>query len=102
MGKQQPRRYEGRLLPRPGDELVDQGLGFDLGTALDRRQLLQIFGVGAAGLGLAACVAEANPATTGSGANGGNGGNGSEIPDETAGPYPGDGSNGPDALEQSG
>src|SRR5699024_6206940 len=25
-----------------------------------------------------------------------------EIPDETAGPYPGDGSNGPDALEQSG
>ncbi len=25
-----------------------------------------------------------------------------EIPDETAGPYPGDGSNGPDALQQSG
>ena len=25
-----------------------------------------------------------------------------EIPDETAGPYPGDGSNGPDVLEQSG
>ena len=25
-----------------------------------------------------------------------------EIPDETAGPYPGDGSNGPDALEESG
>ena len=27
---------------------------------------------------------------------------GGEIPDETAGPYPGDGSNGPDVLEESG
>ena len=27
---------------------------------------------------------------------------GGEIPDETAGPYPGDGSNGPDVLEQTG
>lgn len=98
-------RYEGRPLPRPGDELVDQGLGFDLGTVVNRRRLLQMFGVGAAGLGLAACGAPATGDTasggTGSGSNG-SGVNGSEIPDETAGPYPGDGSNGPDVLEQSG
>lgn len=37
---------------------------------------------------------ETTSATTGTSAG--------EIPDETAGPYPGDGSNGPDALEQSG
>ncbi|RBL80684.1 3,4-dioxygenase subunit beta, partial [Streptomyces cavourensis] len=24
--------YEGRLLPHPQEEVVDQGLGFDLGT----------------------------------------------------------------------
>ena len=28
--------YEGRALPRPDEELVDQGLGFDVGTLLSR------------------------------------------------------------------
>lgn len=40
--------YEGRALPRPDEEVVDQGLTFDIGTRFDRRRVLQIFGVGAA------------------------------------------------------
>ena len=86
--------YEGRPLPRPDEELVDQGLGFDVATLLSRRTLLGLVGVGAATLGLAACGASTSSSggTTSAG----------EIPDETAGPFPGDGSNGPDVLEQSG
>jgi len=93
--------YEGRQLPRPRDEIVDQGLGFDLGTLHSRRRALRFLGLGAAAVGLTACGTSgtSSPATTpstdSSGATG-------EIPDETAGPYPGDGSNGPDVLEQSG
>ena len=105
------RTYEGRPLPRPDEELVDQGLPFDLVTLLSRRHALRVFGLGAAALGMAACgggsgsaassssgsstATGSATASTGTGASG-------EIPDETAGPYPGDGSNGPDVLEQSG
>ncbi|MFC7534488.1 intradiol ring-cleavage dioxygenase [Actinoplanes sp. GCM10030250] len=90
---QQPATYQGRRLPNPREEVFDQGLGFDLGTLAGRRQVLRAFGIGAVALGLAACSDS--------------GGGGSivsdgEIPNETAGPYPGDGSNGPDVLEQSG
>ncbi|MDI2032044.1 intradiol ring-cleavage dioxygenase [Saccharopolyspora sp. TS4A08] len=85
--------YRGRPLARPADEVVDQGLGFDLGTLMDRRRVLRIFGIGAAAAGLAAC---------GSQASAGNATSEGEIPEETAGPYPGDGSNGPDVLERSG
>lgn len=85
--------YEGRPLARPGEEVVDQGLGFDLGTLVGRRRVLRALGLGAVAVGLAACGSGAPAsATTSPG----------EIPDETAGPYPGDGSNGPDVLEQSG
>ena len=97
--------YQGRPLPRPGEDLEDQGLGFDLGTVLGRRQLLRAFGIGAAGWGLAACSND-NTATTGASSAPSTGASTTaatgEIPDETAGPYPGDGSNGPDVLEQSG
>ncbi|SNY61735.1 intradiol ring-cleavage dioxygenase [Paractinoplanes atraurantiacus] len=90
-------RYEGRRLPRPDEELTDQGLAFDLGTVMSRRNMLRGFGIGAAALGLAACGSkESSTATTAASTSTG------EIPDETAGPYPGDGSNGPDVLEQSG
>ncbi|MQM24851.1 intradiol ring-cleavage dioxygenase [Glycomyces albidus] len=90
--------YEGRPYARPDEELVDQGLQFDIGTLLSRRGVL-VAGAGAAALGLAAC--------TGSGDDGSNSGTASsgeltEIPQETAGPYPGDGSNGPDVLAESG
>ena len=100
--------YEGRRLPRPEEEVVDQGLAFDIGTLMDRRRVLTVFGLGASALDLAACGAGAG-ASSGSGATSSASPSSSatavateEIPDETAGPYPGDGSNGPDVLEQSG
>jgi protocatechuate 3,4-dioxygenase beta subunit len=89
--------YEGRLLPRPDEELVDQGLGFDVGTLLTRRRLLTVLGLGAASVGLAACGTGGSTSSSSSAAV-----PSGEIPDETAGPFPGDGSNGPDVLEQSG
>jgi protocatechuate 3,4-dioxygenase beta subunit len=84
--------YEGRPLPRPEEEVVDQGLGFDVVTLLSRRQALRVLGVGVGALGLAAC----------SGGTGGSSATSTEIPDETAGPFPADGSNGPDVLRRSG
>ncbi|WIV57273.1 3,4-dioxygenase subunit beta [Amycolatopsis nalaikhensis] len=87
--------YEGRPLPRPRDEVVDQGLGFDIETLLNRRRALRFLGLGAAGAVLTACGTSPTSSTSSSATS-------NEIPDETAGPYPGDGSNGPDVLEQSG
>ncbi len=96
--------YEGRVLPRPDEELVDQGLGFDVGTLLSRRRLLGLFGIGAATVGLAACGAGSSSSSSGTSSSSSSAASAAsgEIPDETAGPYPGDGSNGPDVLEQSG
>ena len=90
--------YEGRPLPRPDEEVVDQGLGFDIATPISRRQALRAFGLGAAALGLAACSGGSSTGTSTAAATAAS----AEIPDETAGPFPGDGSNGPDVLEQSG
>ncbi|WP_454261536.1 dioxygenase family protein [Pseudoxanthomonas mexicana] len=110
-------RYQGRLLDRPDDEVVDQGAGFDLRTLVSRRGILGIAGLGVGAVALAACSAVtdavASPATTRTQAPSATPSPTSaptasgalptaEIPDETAGPYPGDGSNGPDVLEQSG
>ncbi|PPH80765.1 intradiol ring-cleavage dioxygenase [Rathayibacter sp. AY1D9] len=105
--------YEGRRLDRPEEEVVDQGLPFDVGTLFSRRGVLTLVGAGAATLGLAACAtggsgsafsaaatATATPSATAT-AGAGTAVAG-EIPDETAGPYPGDGSNGVDVLERSG
>ncbi|MGS0683678.1 dioxygenase family protein [Nakamurella sp. GG22] len=108
--------YQGRPLPRPADEVVDQGLAFDVATLMGRRQMLRTIGLGAAALGLAACgggsdtgaattaAASSTAASTAAAATGSSSTSvaSAEIPDETAGPYPGDGSNGPDVLEQSG
>lgn len=107
---QHPRTYEGRLLPKQDEELVDQGLQFDLGT-LSRRTALRVLGIGGGSLALAACArstsAPATTSTTDAGSATTSTSTSSvtgltEIPDETAGPYPGDGSNGADVLEQSG
>ncbi len=112
--------YEGRLLDRADDEVVDQGAPFDIRTLVSRRSVLGLVGVGVGALALAACAPRSAPAATppASGSAGPTGATGSsgaaapgagsgdvpagEIPDEVAGPYPGDGSNGPDVLEQSG
>lgn len=88
--------YEGRALVRPGDEVVDQGIFFDLGTLVSRRSILAVLGLGAGSALLAAC---ASPTIAGSSSTGTATG---EIPDETAGPYPGDGSNGVNVLEDAG
>jgi protocatechuate 3,4-dioxygenase beta subunit len=112
------------------DELEDHDLGLsrDLPKIVERQRLarrgmLTIFGgVGVAAL--AACAtdsssssaATATDSTSGGPANGAppDGGGGAvsgdssvevadgEIPEETAGPYPGDGSNGPNVLTESG
>ncbi len=110
----------------------DRGLDYDLPRLLQRRGLLKLVaGVGLAGAGLVtlgACADElgtgttATPSADGSSAggppSGGPGGtppgggapdstqtsdtaNG-ELPEETAGPYPGDGSNGANVLTESG
>ncbi|MBL7495467.1 intradiol ring-cleavage dioxygenase [Frankia sp. CNm7] len=97
--------YEGRPLARPAEEIVDQGLGFDVGTLLSRRRILALVGLGAATAGLSAC-GSGSSAPSGASASSAVSSAASdvsgEIPEETAGPYPGDGSNGPDVLEQSG
>jgi protocatechuate 3,4-dioxygenase beta subunit len=97
-----PPSYEGRPLARPDEEVVDQGLGFDVTTLLSRRRMLRVLGLGAAAVGLAACRSGGTTSSFSASATTSGGTTSGEIPDETAGPYPGDGSNGPDVLEQSG
>lgn len=108
--------YEGRLLDRPDEEVVDQGAPFDIRTLISRRSVLSIAGLGVGAAVLAACSATASDSdTTSDSTSSGTDDSTStssdtttsttadgEIPDETAGPYPGDGSNGPDVLEESG
>jgi protocatechuate 3,4-dioxygenase beta subunit len=90
-----PRWFGNRPLPRPEEDLEDQGLSFDVGTMIERRKVLAGVGVGTLAFALAACSPTGTKGTASSSTA-------AEIPDETAGPYPGDGSNGPDVLEQSG
>jgi protocatechuate 3,4-dioxygenase beta subunit len=96
----------------------DRGLVFDLAT-LDRRRMLKLLGFGGISAGLFTIVG-CNPSgssatgTAGSsatagptaGATAGSSVAGDAtceaIPEETAGPFPGDGSNGPDVLSQTG
>jgi protocatechuate 3,4-dioxygenase beta subunit len=83
----------------------DLGLAYDL-TTLSRRRALTLF----AGVGLAAlvgCAPEEESPTTASNATTvptetDTAASCEEIPDETTGPYPGDGSNGPNVLTESG
>lgn len=108
----------------------DRGLEFDLSTLMSRRSLGVFLGAGGAAAALAACTPQgsgstastpasatesATAAATGSGTATATATAtptptltraiaecGAEIPQETAGPYPGDGSNGPNVLEASG
>lgn len=105
--------YEGRLLDRADEEVVDQGISFDIGTLVSRRSVMGLLGVGA--FALAACSAGAPGTTTTQSASAASSASATptasaaaaagaleEVPDETAGPYPGDGSNGPDILADAG
>ena len=98
----------------------DLGLTHDLPRIMARRGLLGLLGGVGAAAALTACGSDDSPSTTstssptqggppqGAPPGGGMGGDSSvevgegEIPEETAGPYPGDGSNGPNVLTESG
>ncbi len=101
------------------DELVGHddfgGLHRDLTRTVDRRRALLLMGGGLGTVALAACgssltgqkgsttTAAAAPAAAGASTTVASGsGNCVKLPTETAGPFPGDGSNGPDVLNQSG
>lgn len=94
--------YQGRPLADPDEDIVDQGLGFDLGTVVSRRGMLRVLGLGAGAVALAACGAATSSSGSAGDAASSSASDASEIPEETAGPYPGDGSNGPDVLNESG
>jgi protocatechuate 3,4-dioxygenase beta subunit len=85
----------------------DRGLVYDL-TTLDRRRMLKLLGFGGLSAGMfviAGCAPGGSPASASAGATGASSAVGAScaiIPEETAGPFPGDGSNGPDILSQSG
>ena len=90
----------------------DRGLQFDVSTLMTRRRALQLVAAG----GLAAVVgcgsssresadtgaATADAAATGAGTTGAGAGATAEVPEETAGPFPADGSNGVNVLTESG
>jgi len=84
--------------PDQDPEAHDRGLSFDLTTLLARRQTLKLL----AGAGLVALVGcgsssddDGDDALPGSN-------DGEAIPEETNGPFPADGSNGPNVLTESG
>ncbi len=96
----------------------DRGLVFDLNT-MDRRRVLKLLGfgglsaslftivgcgpAGATGTPLASAGATAGASpTAAASATAASGESCAVIPEETAGPFPGDGSNGPDVLSQDG
>jgi protocatechuate 3,4-dioxygenase beta subunit len=80
----------------------DRGLSYDLPRLMSRRRAVGLLAGGIGTVVLAACGSSGNDAasTTGEGSSSADGA--SEIPDETAGPFPGDGSNGPNILAESG
>jgi hypothetical protein len=104
----------GRELHNKDEPIFDQGLAFDLTTLMDRRQVIKLIGSGGVAVGLMTILgctpgailssvssAGSSP-SAGSTAATGTDASCATIPEETAGPFPGDGSNGPDVLSQSG
>jgi protocatechuate 3,4-dioxygenase beta subunit len=110
MAHQTPRNDDGHNHDDEHDE-HDRGLGYDLQTMFGRRKALSLFaGVGAIALvgcgdddadNTATTTSPTADTTTGS-ANDSAAPSCDDIPAETAGPYPGDGSNGPNVLTESG
>jgi protocatechuate 3,4-dioxygenase beta subunit len=96
-------------------EEADRGLVYDLSTLIDRRQVLKLAGLTTISAGLMSIVAcapaasgsplasaTASSSAAGTGASAVAAADCTVIPEETAGPFPGDGSNGPNVLAQSG
>ncbi|MEO6090226.1 MAG: intradiol ring-cleavage dioxygenase [Umezawaea sp.] len=86
----------------------DRGLAFDLAT-LNRRRVLALFGgaglatlAGCAGASTDSTAAASSTTSAASSTASSAAACATEIPEETAGPYPGDGSNGPNILTESG
>jgi protocatechuate 3,4-dioxygenase beta subunit len=110
-----PAMYEGRPLANPDEDIYDQGLAFDVETLLDRRRMLKLIGFSGLSAGLFALVG-CGPAGSGTGAPasasaagtlatasaGATAAQCAVIAEETAGPFPGDGSNGANVLTESG
>ena len=111
-----PGQTDPRWIDEHGNEIDEdhRGLTFDIRTLIDRRRALGIFGgVGLTSL-LAACGVSASDSSSGSSpsaspsataspsASAAASGRVSEVPDETGGPYPADGSNGVNVLDDSG
>ncbi|HVG65810.1 MAG TPA: intradiol ring-cleavage dioxygenase [Actinomycetota bacterium] len=130
MAPRTPSAPEHEWLDEHGNEIEDhdRGLVHDLQTLVDRRRALTLFGgLGVAGA-LAACSTSTPPAAPSASASTAAAGTSSagtsaatstatnpsataaattdadlvEAPDETAGPFPGDGSNGQNVLDDSG
>ncbi len=83
----------------------DRGLGFDLGTLIARRRLLTMFAGAGLAVVAASCGSDSSASSTSVAATpttAATGSNLEAVPEETGGPYPGDGSNGPDALSATG
>lgn len=119
-------RLDGRMNTNEPHPNHDRGLEFDLSTLMSRRALGMFLGAGGAAVALAACTpggSSSTPTTASAATESAAAGAtattsasasatptltraiaecGMEIPKETAGPYPGDGSNGPNVLEASG
>ncbi|MFN8155815.1 MAG: hypothetical protein U0R68_00240 [Candidatus Nanopelagicales bacterium] len=91
---------------RTHDHDHDLGLAHDVEVLIDRRRLLGILGGLTVAGALAACAAPAASSSSSSASSSGSSSSGTtslpEVPDETAGPYPADGSNGPNSLDDSG
>lgn len=91
------------------EDEIDGGLVHDLPMFARRRMIGLLAGVGVAPL-LAACSTDSDSSASSSSSSASSSSSGSSssgadcevIPSETAGPYPGDGSNGPNVLKESG
>jgi protocatechuate 3,4-dioxygenase beta subunit len=91
----------------PTIEDHDRGLQFDLPKLISRRRAVTVFAGSIGSLALAACGSSSDggsgaAATTPTTSATTSGDATTEIPEETGGPFPGDGSNGPNVLAESG
>ena len=100
-------------------DIYDRGLQHDVAALLSRRQMIRLLGAAGVGAGLltivgcspsslasgsasSAATSASSSSASASSSTAASAATCDPIPDETAGPFPGDGSNGPDMLSQSG